>query len=185
MRVQRSLTTTLISIICLFYIWAQFDHTLVDHLALFYGGVYSNGVFPGVSTGQWYRLLTVALTHANLLHLGSNMLALFTFGNLVERIFGRNKYLAIFLGSLLVASLASVYLGPHNIFKVGASGAIFGLLGALLAAGGRSGVNSQAVISNVVLNVVITFSIPGIDWRAHVGGFVGGFAIAYLVKPRR
>ena len=113
------------------------------------------------------------------------MLALFTFGNLVERIFGRNKYLAIFLGSLLVASLASVYLGPHNIFKVGASGAIFGLLGALLAAGGRSGVNSQAVVSNVVLNVVITFSIPGIDWRAHVGGFVGGFAIAYLVKPRR
>lgn len=174
MRLRQSLTTTLVALISLFYLLAQFDHQLVGQLCLFYGGTYSNGYFPGVSTGQWYRLFTVALTHANILHLLTNMWALYSIGNLVETVFGKSRYLIIFMVSLLTASLTSVFLGPHNIPGVGASGAIFGLFGALLVVGKRVGINYRSVVSIVILNLIITFTVPNIDWHAHLGGLMGG-----------
>lgn len=185
MRVKQSLTTSLVVLISLFFVAAQFDHQLVDQLCLFYGGTYSNGYFPGVSTGQWYRLLTVALTHANILHLATNMWALYSIGNLVESIFGRSRYMIIFTLSLLTASLTSVYLGPHNIPGVGASGAIFGLFGALLVVGKRVGIDYRSVVSLVVLNLIITFSVPNIDWHAHLGGLLGGALTAAVIARRK
>jgi len=151
-------------------------------LALFYGGQYSNGYFPGVSTGQWYRLITVVLVHASLLHIASNMYSLWMFGNLLEGIFGTARFAVIFVISGITASTASVFLGPHNAYSVGASGAIFGLLGALLVIGKRVGLNYQSLVSVVVLNLIVTFSVPGIDWRAHIGGLIGGAIVAYAFK---
>jgi rhomboid protease GluP len=187
MRERQSLTNTLIVIIVGAYLLTYVYPNITYDLALIYGGQYSNGYFPGVSTGQWYRLFTVALTHANWLHLGSNMLALWSVGTPLERIFGRLRYMIIFLGSLLCASLTSVYLGPHNIFAVGASGAIFGLFGALLVVSRKVGMNYQSIGATIILNLIITFTVPGIDWHAHLGGLVSGALLAYLLSrtPRR
>lgn len=193
MQAKRSLTNSLIAVITgafvlgnglnIFgtqYIAAIFPH-LTDTFALFYGGQYSNGYFPGVSTGEYWRLITVALTHAGFLHLASNMFCLWSFGPTLESYFGKPRFAILFTGSLIAASAASVYLGAHNTYKVGASGAVFGLLGGLLVISKRVGLNYQSVLSTVVLNLVITFTIPQIDWRAHLGGLVAGVVITYLL----
>jgi hypothetical protein len=194
MQKKQSLTTTLIVVITTAYLLGSglsiLGNSVVrpllpklpDQLALFYGGQYSNGYFPGVSTGQWYRLITVVLVHASLLHIASNMYSLWMFGNLLEGIFGTVRFAAIFVISGITASTASVFLGPHNAYSVGASGAIFGLLGALLVIGKRVGLNYQSLVSVVVLNLIVTFSVPGIDWRAHIGGLIGGAIVAYAFK---
>jgi membrane associated rhomboid family serine protease len=194
MQKKQSLTTTLIVVITTAYLLGSglsiLGNSVVrpllpklpDQLALFYGGQYSNGYFPGVSTGQWYRLITVVLVHASLLHIASNMYSLWMFGNLLEGIFGTVRFAAIFVISGITASTASVFLGPHNAYSVGASGAIFGLLGALLVIGNRVGLNYQSLVSVVVLNLIVTFSVPGIDWRAHIGGLIGGAIVAYAFK---
>jgi len=194
MQKKQSLTTTLIVVITTAYLLGSglsiLGNSVVrpllpklpDQLALFYGGQYSNGYFPGVSTGQWYRLITVVLVHASLLHIASNMYSLWMFGNLLEGIFGTARFAVIFVISGITASTASVFLGPHNAYSVGASGAIFGLLGALLVIGKRVGLNYQSLVSVVVLNLIVTFSVPGIDWRAHIGGLIGGAIVAYAFK---
>jgi membrane associated rhomboid family serine protease len=193
MQAKRSLTNSLIAVITgafllgnglnVFgtqYIAALYPR-LTDNFALFYGGQYINGYFPGVHTGEYWRLVTVALTHAGFLHLASNMFCLWSFGPALENYFGKPRFAILFLGSLVAASAASVYFGPHNSYKVGASGAVFGLLGGLLVISKRVGLNYQSIVSTVVLNLVITFSVPQIDWRAHVGGLVAGAAITYLL----
>ena len=193
MQAKRSLTNSLIAVITgafllgnglnVFgtqYIAAIFPR-FTDNFALFYGGQYSNGYFPGVSTGEYWRLVTVALTHAGILHLASNMFCLWSFGPALESYFGRVRFGILFFGSLIAASAASVYLGPQNQYKVGASGAVFGLLGALLVISKRVGLNYQSIVSTVVLNLVITFTIPQIDWRAHLGGLIAGTVIGYLL----
>lgn len=172
MQRRQSLTQTLIVIIVGSYLISQYVYPTLQEQFILFG--------PNVKAGQYYRLFTVALLHANWMHLLFNMLALWSIGTPVEQIFGRNRYLIIFIGSLLTASIASAYFGPA-IPAVGASGAIFGLFGALLALGRRAGANYQNVIGTIILNLVITFTIPGIDWRAHVGGLIGGYLIAQLL----
>jgi rhomboid protease GluP len=182
MRQKQSLTTSLIVLISGTYILATYIYpALQSKLALFYGGQYSNGYFPGVSTGQWYRIFTVALVHAGWMHLIFNMLALYSIGESVERFVGATRFVIIFIFSLVTASLSSVYLGPHNQYAVGASGAIFGLFAALIVIGKKAGANYQNVIGIVIVNLIITFVVPGIDWHAHLGGLVGGFVITYAL----
>jgi rhomboid protease GluP len=177
MRTKQTLTQSLILLIVGAYLIQQYLYPgLFDQFALF---------GPLVRRGQYWRLFTVALLHANWLHLLFNMLALWSIGTPVEQIFGRPRFAIIFIGSLLTASIASAYLGPIAV-AVGASGAIFGLFGALLAVGRRTGVNYQNIMGTVVLNLAITFLVPGIDWRAHVGGLIGGYLIAQgLLATRR
>jgi len=182
MRQKQSLTTSLIVLISgTFLITTYVLPDLQSKLALFYGGQYANGYFPGVHTGQWYRIFTVALVHAGWMHLIFNMLALYSIGESVERFVGQIRFAIIFLFSLVTASLASVFLGPHNQYAVGASGAIFGLFAALVVIGKKAGANYQNVIGVVIVNLIITFVLPGIDWHAHVGGLVGGFVITYAL----
>jgi len=186
MKERQSLTTSLIVLISGSFLLSQYLFpNLQSQLALFYGGNYSNGYFPGVSTGQWYRLLTVALTHAGWLHLIFNMLALYSIGTPIEVFLGRVRYSIIFLGSLIAASLASLYFGPHNIYAVGASGAIYGLFGSLFVIGKKSGANYQNITGVIIVNLLITFTVPGIDWRAHLGGLVAGVLITYPLIFRR
>lgn len=180
MKEKQSLTTSLIVLISGTFLLTQFVFPeLKSQFALFYGGNYGNGYFPGVATGQWYRLVTVALTHAGWLHLIFNMLALYSIGTPVEAFVGRVRFGAIFLGSLLAASAASLYFGPHNIYAVGASGAIYGLFGALFVIGKKAGANYQNITGVIIVNLLMTFTIPGIDWRAHVGGLIAGVVITY------
>jgi len=186
MNQKQSLTTSLIVLISGTFLLTQFVFPdLEPQFALVHGGNYVNGYFPGVYTGQWYRLFTVALTHAGWLHLIFNMLALYSIGTPGEAFVGRFPSAVIFFGSLLAASATSLYFGPENIYAVGASGAGYGLFGALFVIGKKAGANYQNIAGVIIVNLLMTFTISGIDWRAHVGGLIAGAAITYPLIFRK
>ena len=134
------------------------------------------------SYGQWYRLFTVALMHDQTsdlpYHLAFNMLALHSLGTQIESILGKTKFLVIFFISLLAGSLTSAYFLPFNGYSIGVSGAVFGLFGAILVIYKKYGADLKSTLITVGLNLAIGFTIPGIDWRAHVGGLLGGAVVA-------
>jgi len=136
-------------------------------------------------TNQWYRLFTVALTHAGLLHLGFNMYSLMVLGNPLEEAFGPRKLLIVFFVSLLTGSLASSYFASIYGASVGASGAVFGLFGALVIVGQRIGADIRSIVVIIGINFFIGFAMGGVDWRAHLGGLIGGVVAARLVMAKR
>jgi len=170
------LTKNLIFFISGCFLLSQIQTNLQFELAL-YG--------TAVDQGQYYRLLTVALVHGGWLHLIFNMLALFSIGILIENFYGRNKYIIILLVSLLAGSLASYLFNPPQTIAVGASGMIFGLFGALAVAGRSLGANLKEVGSLIAINIAIPVFIPGIDWKAHLGGLAGGLLTSALLRPKR
>jgi membrane associated rhomboid family serine protease len=114
------------------------------------------------------------------------MFSLLVLGNPIEAALGKARFLVIFFFSLLTGSLASVYLnsGPH--VSVGASGAIFGLFGAFIALGKRLNQGARDIYVIVGLNFALGFVLGGIDWRAHLGGLIGGyFSTAVLLRITR
>jgi membrane associated rhomboid family serine protease len=133
---------------------------------------------------EWYRLFTVALTHAGLLHLGFNMYSLMVLGNPLEAAFGSKKLLIVFFVSLLTGSLASSYFSPIYGASVGASGAVFGLFGAFAIVGKRIGADIRSIVVIIGINFFIGFAMGGVDWRAHLGGLIGGVVAAQLVMAR-
>lgn len=137
------------------------------------------------ATNEWYRLFTVALVHAGLMHLGFNMYALMVLGNPLEAAFGKNKMLIIFFFSLLTGSLTSAYFASASSYSVGASGAIFGLFGALAIVGKRIGADTRSIYVIIGINFAIGFLLGGIDWKAHLGGLIGGLISAQLILNKR
>jgi membrane associated rhomboid family serine protease len=137
---------------------------------------------PQVADGGWWRLITAAFLHANLLHIGFNMLALWWIGGPVEQYLGRARFIGLYLVAGLAGS-AGALLQTQGV-TVGASGAIFGILGAMLIlewqATGRLGGNAMTLI---VINLVFSFSFAGISWGGHVGGLIGGI-LATLAYAR-
>ena len=178
MKAYRSSTVGLITIICGFFLWQKIDPQIINNF-------YLPPLAEMQAYGQWYRLLTVALMHDQLsdipYHLAFNMLALHSLGSQIEEFLGRSKFLIIFFVSLLTGSLTSAYFLPFDGYSIGVSGAVFGLFGAILVMGRRYGVGMQAVLITVGINLAIGFTIPGIDWRAHVGGLIGGAAITKVL----
>lgn len=175
---MRPVTKLLITIISGFYLACLLLPGLEEHLYLNRYLVFNNG--------EYWRLLTVALTHGGLMHLFFNMYALLVLGNTLESAIGRNKFLAIFVISQLGASFASIYFGAINVVSVGASGAIFGLFGAMVVISKRFGLETKQVYVIVGINFVIGFIFPGIDWHAHLGGLISGFiAASVLLSPAR
>ena len=171
MKAFRSATLSLVTIICGFFLWQKIDPLLINNFFL--------PPLAGLeSSGQWYRLLTVALMHDQTsdipYHLAFNMLALHSLGTQIETILGKTKFLTIFFISLLAGSITSAYFLPFNGYSIGVSGAVFGLFGAILILGKRYGADMKSTLITVALNLAIGFTIPGIDWRAHVGGLIGG-----------
>lgn len=136
-----------------------------------------------VENGEYYRLLTVALVHGGLWHLGFNLMALHALGTATENYYGRNKFAAILIISLLSGSALSVYFNPSYVYSIGASGMIFGLFGALAMVGQRAGVEWRSIMVIVGLNFGIGFVLGGVDWRGHLGGLIGG-TLAALVLNR-
>lgn len=136
--------------------------------------------------GEWWRLLTSAFLHGTWLHIAFNMYVLFALGPSLERILGHGRYLALYLIAALGGSVASYAFSDVRTLSVGASGAIFGLMGALVIAGRRLRYDIGQVLMLLAVNVVIGFLQPGVDWRAHLGGLVTGAAVAAVfVLPRR
>ncbi|HXY73391.1 MAG TPA: rhomboid family intramembrane serine protease [Actinomycetota bacterium] len=143
---------------------------------------------PAVAQGQYWRLVTVMFLHANILHIALNMYALYILGPPVEEWYGEWRFLAIYLVSGFLGGVASYAFGPLNEIGVGASGAIFGLMGAWLIYNFRrrdnplSYSNMRIALILIGINLVFSFSVPGIDWRAHVGGLLGGIAAGYVAE---
>lgn len=141
------------------------------------------GLFgPFVAEGEWYRLLTCAFLHASLFHIGGNMLLLYFLGRILEPGIGTPRFLAVYFVSLFAGSFGALLLSPDSL-SFGASGAVFGVLGAtFLVARGR-GVDALASTVGIliVLNLAISFGVPGISVGAHLGGLAAGFLCALLV----
>lgn len=134
--------------------------------------------------GQYYRLFTGIFLHANFLHLIFNMYALYVIGMQLESFLGKGKYLAVYLLSGLGGSMLSIFFS--NGYSIGASGAIFGLMGALLYFGYHYRVYLDSVVKSqiiplIVLNLLIGFTSTGIDNWAHIGGLVGGILATMAV----
>lgn len=141
------------------------------------------GLFgPAVANGEPYRIVTSGFLHYGLLHLGLNMFALYFLGGLLEPAVGRWRFLGIYFVSLLGGSLGVMILEPEAL-TAGASGAVFGLLGAAFIVArdrGRDDVAQQIGLI-VILNLVFTFSLPGISVGGHIGGLVSGGLCAVLI----
>lgn len=178
MKAYRSATLSLITIICAFFLWQKIDPQLINNF-------YLPPLADMQTYGQWYRLFTVALMHDQTsdlpYHLAFNMLALHSLGTQIESILGKTKFLAIFFISLLAGSLTSAYFLPFNGYSIGVSGAVFGLFGSILIIGKRYGADMKSTLITIGLNLAIGFTIPGIDWRAHVGGLLGGAMVTMVI----
>ena len=138
---------------------------------------------PFTKAGEYYRLITCAFLHIGFIHLLLNMYSLYVVGTQIEYFYGKVKYIFIYLFSAIMGSLFTVVLSSSNTLAAGASGAIFGLLGALLYFGyhyrGYIGnVIIKQVIPIVLLNLYIGYVTPGIGNAAHIGGLIGGYIIA-------
>ena len=135
--------------------------------------------------GDYYRLFTSMFLHIGILHLLCNMYSLYIIGKEVENVFGKVKYLIIYLLSGIAGSILSLAFN-HNTICAGASGAIFGLLGALLYFGYYyrtylGATLTRSIIPVIVINLIIGFTSTGIDNAAHIGGLVGGILLAMAV----
>lgn len=147
--------------------------------------VFGTNVDTLTKNGDYYRLFTSMFLHIGILHLLCNMYSLYIIGKEVENVFGKVKYLIIYLLSGIAGSILSLAFN-HNTICAGASGAIFGLLGALLYFGYYyrtylGATLTRSIIPVIVLNLIIGFTSSGIDNAAHIGGLVGGILIAMAV----
>ena len=136
--------------------------------------------------GDYYRLITSAFLHIGVIHLLCNLYSMFMVGPTIEYFYGKFKYILIYLYSAITASLFVLIFQGENTITAGASGAIFGLLGALLYFGykykgyiGNKIIGS--VISVILINLFIGFTSQGISNAGHIGGLVGGLAISFML----
>ena len=138
---------------------------------------------PAVAHGEDYRLITAAFVHYGLLHLALNMYALYLIGGVFERYVGSARFLAVYLVSALAGSFGALVVTPQA-HTVGASGAIFGLMGALFVFERQRGMAllGGSIGGLIVINLLITFGIPGISIGGHVGGLIGGGLVAFALS---
>lgn len=134
----------------------------------------------GATDGAPWQVLTSAFMHVQLAHIALNMISLWFLGPPLEAMLGRARFLSIYFVAALTGSVAVLFLADQHAPTLGASGAIFGLLGALAIVSRRNPALFQQVMIWLVLNLVFSFTVSGISWQAHVGGLIGG-AIATLV----
>jgi membrane associated rhomboid family serine protease len=137
--------------------------------------VFPTGETIGVADGEYWRLITSAFLHGSILHLGLNMLMLYWIGAPIEEAIGRARFLILYLVSGLAGAAGALLFTDANAITVGASGAIFGLLGAAVVFE-RQGTHvlGGSALSIIILNLVLTFAVPNISIGGHVGGLVGG-----------
>ena len=178
---------------------------LVNTLALIPGGrcTSGGGYYPGateaacgsvagtwtsgVADGAYWQLLTSQFAHVQVVHIGFNMLALYFLGPMLENVLGRTRFLAVYLVSGMAGSAAVMLFSSADTRTLGASGAIFGLMGALAVIALKVRGQVQSVLMWIGLNLVITFTVSGISWEGHIGGLIGGAAMgaAMAYAPRQ
>jgi membrane associated rhomboid family serine protease len=149
-------------------------NSLGRHLSLF---------GPAVADGQYYRLITAAFVHYGPIHLAFNMYALYLIGGALERYVGHWRFAVIYLLSALAGSFGALLVSPDAL-TAGASGAIFGLMGALLVLERHRGVAllGGSIGGLLLINLVFTFGVPGISVGGHIGGLIGGIATGIVLS---
>ena len=178
---KRIIFTNIISLICIlmYVIVGVYGNNFFNFDANVLAKFGANNILL-VKNGEIYRLLTCAFLHVGLIHLVVNMYSLRVIGPSVEGLIGKGKFVFIYLISAISASLMSLVFVDSNIVSVGASGAIFGLMGALLYFGYHyrlylnDAIKTQ-IITVILFNLIIGFMMPGIDNGAHIGGLIGGY----------
>jgi membrane associated rhomboid family serine protease len=146
------------------------------------GALFIGNSSIGLAAGEWWRLVTAGFIHSGLIHIGFNMLLLWWFGAPLEQGLGRGRYVALYAVSLLAGSAGALLVSPETP-TVGASGAVFGLFGAAFVLERQAGITRGPAFTIIVLNLVLSFMIPGISIGGHLGGLVGG-ALAMLAVTR-
>ena len=177
---KKPIVTYIIIALCIIMFIASGGGYSLERLILF-GANY--GEF--VKNGEIYRLVACMFLHSGIIHLGLNMYSLFIVGPRIEDFFGKKKFILIYLLSGISASLLSIGLN-NNIVSIGASGAIFGLFGALIYfannyRGYIGAIIKSQIIPIVMYNLLIGFLIPGIDIYGHIGGLIGGLLTANML----
>lgn len=187
------ITTSLILVNVAIWLIVSFtdDRRLTEWLSLAKLTVFvDNGqaTVIGVEQGEWYRMFTAAFLHEDIWHIALNMFALWILGSMVEPVLGRWRFLTLYVLSALGGSTASLLglpvmdltQGFAGGISLGASGAVFGLFGALFVVARQFGRDVTSVLVILGINAVISFAVPTIDWRAHLGGLITGALLAYL-----
>jgi membrane associated rhomboid family serine protease len=153
------------------------------------GELFNRGALQGAAIavdGEWYRLVSAMFLHASVLHLAFNMLALYWLGSIVEQALGTGRFLIVYFVAGIAGSAGALVSSSAFAVTVGASGAIFGIMGAFLiieymATGSLAG---QA-LGLIAINLMLTFAIAGISKGGHVGGLIGGIAATYALAHFR
>jgi membrane associated rhomboid family serine protease len=166
---ETPVTMALIAVCVVLYIASSANPNLLNDAA-------EAGVL--VQGGQWYRLFTAIFFHLDFLHIALNMVSLLVIGRLVEPVLGKWRYLALFLVTGLGGAVASYLFANPLQEAVGASGAIFGLFGAYFVLARRASANTSGIVVLIAVNLVFSFTVPGIAWQDHVGGLVTGLVVA-------
>jgi membrane associated rhomboid family serine protease len=130
---------------------------------------------PAIADGEWYRVITGAFLHANIIHLLFNMYALYILGPHVERSLGRLRFGIVYAAALMGGSIGALAMSPDSL-TVGASGAIYGLMGALVLLFRERGISvwQSGLGLTLIINFAITLAVPNISLGGHIGGFIGG-----------
>lgn len=135
----------------------------------------------GVAGGEWYRLVTAMFTHQEVWHIAFNMLGLWWLGGPLEAALGRARYIALYMVSGLAGSALTYAIAGPSEQSLGASGAVFGLMGATAVLVRRLNYDMRPVIGLLALNLLFTFTWGNIAWQAHVGGLVAGVVVGYAM----
>jgi membrane associated rhomboid family serine protease len=163
---------------------------IYDHGVLLANGVWQNGQLyqvpagtaaavgnAGVQHGEWWRLVTAAFLHYGPIHIALNMFSLYYAGSILETAIGRWRFLLLYMVSGVAGSAGAIFWSPNSL-TVGASGAIFGVLGGLLVLERRGHLATGGqVLGLIVLNLLFTFAVPGISRGGHIGGLIAGILV--------
>ncbi|HEY1729550.1 MAG TPA: rhomboid family intramembrane serine protease [Candidatus Baltobacteraceae bacterium] len=175
------LTRILIVTNILVFVWTYTHNATASSSSLVHYGAFYG---PAVQNGEWWRAFTAAFVHDGFLHIAFNMFALWQIGTVVEQLFGTPKMALLYVLSIIGSGWA-IYEFNYSEITIGASGAIFGLFGALVAAGLRLGKPGRQLVQNmiglVLINVLLGFMIPNISQAGHLGGLVAGFLLGMLL----
>lgn len=154
--------------------------------------VFITGGFTGQNLFRWgamyggsglsLRLFSSMFLHSGVMHLLFNMYALYFLGNTIESVIGKYQFIFLYLGAGLIGSLIVAYFSSATTLTVGASGAIFGLFAYMIFSSAIDRSISSHYIGIVALNMFISFTSPGISILGHLGGFIGGFIMTYILR---
>jgi rhomboid protease GluP len=138
-----------------------------------------------VMGGEWWRLITSMFVHGGIVHLLFNMYTLYIFGQVLEPMLGRARFLALYLIAAFGGSVAVLLFSNPASSVVGASGAIYGLMGAYFVLLRAIGERSGQLTGLIAINLIFSFISPGISWQAHIGGLLVGAAVAAIYSATR